>query len=337
MTKTAVVILNYNGAKFLKQFLPSVIQHSVEADIIVADNGSTDESILLLKQEFPIIKVISLNRNYGFCGGYNRALSQIEATYFVLLNSDVEVTSNWLTPMINLLERNNSIAAVQPKILSYYNKDSFEYAGAGGGFIDALGYPFCRGRLFDELEKDAGQYNDERQIFWATGACFVIRSEVFHHFNGFDEDFFAHMEEIDLCWKINRTPQCVYYCGGSTVYHVGAGTLGYGSPMKIYLNFRNGLSLLIKHLDPLELTYKIPIRIAFDWLATFVYLLKGQFKNSLAVVHAHAYLLANLKKTIIKRRNIRNQYATYARSGVYPGLIVVYKFLKRKSTINNPR
>jgi GT2 family glycosyltransferase len=210
MTKVAVVILNYNGERLLRQFLPSVVQHSAGADIFVADNGSTDLSLTILKTEFPSVRVVVLEQNYGFCGGYNRALGIISAEYYVLLNSDVEVTAGWLGPLKSLLDANSDIAAVQPKILSYTNRNAFEYAGAGGGFIDALGYPFCRGRLFDYSEEDRGQYDDEREVFWTSGACMMIRSKSFHEHGGFDEDFFAHMEEIDLCWKAVRPPASLF-------------------------------------------------------------------------------------------------------------------------------
>jgi GT2 family glycosyltransferase len=221
MNKIAVVILNYNGEKLLQQFLPSVLEHSKIATVIVADNASPDQSLEILKSQFPSVKVIALDKNYGFCGGYNRALKQVEAEYFVLLNSDVEVTPNWLDPIIDLFDSDPSIAAAQPKILSYHQKTHFEYAGAGGGFIDSLGYPFCRGRLFDFTEIDKGQYNDTREIFWATGACMVIRSKIYIDLGGLDEDFFTHMEEIDLCWRIQRAGYKVMYLGQSSVYHVG--------------------------------------------------------------------------------------------------------------------
>ena len=240
MTKTAVVILNYNGEKFLREFLPVVIKLSGNAKIVVADNGSTDLSVELLKQKFPTVELIRLDNNYGFCGGYNRALKQVEAEYYVLLNSDVEVTPEWLEPLVALLDSSSDIAAAQPKVLSYNDKDHFEYAGAAGGFMDSLGYPFCRGRLFDITEKDTGQYNDTREVFWATGACLIIRSAVYHKLGGLDEDFFAHMEEIDLCWKVQRAGHKVYYCGTSHVFHVGGGTLSKSNPRKTYYNLRNG-------------------------------------------------------------------------------------------------
>ncbi len=232
MSRTAVVILNYNGEKLLRDFLPSVVQYSGSAEVIVADNGSTDGSVACLEQMFPAVKLIRLDHNYGFCGGYNRALQQVDADYYVLLNSDVEVTAGWLGPMVALLDKQPAVAAVQPKILAWARKDLFEYAGAGGGYIDFLGYPFCRGRMFKTVETDNGQYNDSRPIFWATGACLMIRREAYHRFGGLDEDFFAHMEEIDLCWKLQRANAQIWYEGQSTVYHVGAGTLGYESPRK---------------------------------------------------------------------------------------------------------
>ena len=330
MSRTAVVILNYNGERLLRQFLPSVIQHSSSAEIIVADNHSTDQSVPLLQQSFPMIRLIQLSDNYGFCGGYNRALQQVDDDYVVLLNSDIEVTDGWLTPMIALLDNDPAIAAVQPKVLSYRHKNKFEHAGAAGGFIDVLGYPFCRGRVFDAVEEDNGQYNDEREVFWATGACLMIRTAAFKKFGGFDEDFFAHMEEIDLCWKLHRAGQKIFYCGQSTIYHVGAGTLDYNNPRKIYLNFKNGLSVLLKHLDTGELLYKLPIRIALDWIAAFKFLLQGEPKGFAAVIRAHHDFLFNLNRDIRKRNAIRKAYPTYADAMVYSGSIVFDYFLRGK-------
>lgn len=339
MILTAVVILNYNGEKLLKQFLPSVILHSEGASVIVVDNGSTDHSVPLLHREFPTVRVIELGENFGFCGGYNRALKQIDAFYYVLLNSDVEVTAGWLSPMVKLLQEDHTIAALQPKILSYHQKDHFEYAGAAGGYIDSLGYPFCRGRLLHGVETDRGQYNDNKQIFWATGACLMIRSSVYHTFNGLDEDFFAHMEEIDLCWRIQRTDYRIFYCGASEVYHVGAGTLGYDNPKKTFLNFRNGLQLLFKHLDTGELLYKLPFRMALDWLAAFVFLASGKTQNFLSVFRAHLDFLKNLRKYYHKRRTLHRHFPWYSRKNVYPGIILAAHYLLRKKVIdvNNPR
>ena len=330
MSHTAIVILNYNGEKLLQQFLPSVIQHSQQAEIIVADNGSTDQSLLILARHFPSVRIITLDKNHGFCGGYNRALKQVEADYYVLLNSDVEVTSHWLDPLVRLLDHDKQIASVQPKILSFRQKNKFEYAGAAGGLIDSLGYPFCRGRIFAHVEEDTAQYNDEVEVFWATGACMIIRSKLYHQFEGLDEDFFAHMEEIDLCWKLHRAGYKIYYSGKSAVYHVGAGTLDYNSPRKIYLNFRNGLSLIFKHLGRGEMMYKLPLRILLDWLAAFIFLIKFQPRYTLAVLRAHLHFLKNIKRDKAKRRAIQKDYPTYPRSVIAKGIILVYYYLMGK-------
>ncbi|RAW01700.1 glycosyltransferase family 2 protein [Pseudochryseolinea flava] len=332
MSRTAVVILNYNGEKLMRQFLPSVTQYSSNAEVIVADNGSTDGSLAMLQQEFPQVRTICLPKNYGFCGGYNASLKQVDADYYVLLNSDVAVTPGWLQPMIDLLDADPNVAAVQPKILSYHNQNLFEYAGAGGGFIDAFGYPFCRGRIFDTVEEDHGQYNDSRSIFWATGACMVIRAEVYHEFGGLDEDFFAHMEEIDLCWKIHRTGKKIFYVGASTVYHVGAGTLGYDSPRKTYLNFRNNLALLLKHLNPGEIIWKLPMRFLLDWLAAMVFVLKGKHKNGWAIIEAQGYFLSHLAVNLEKRKALRDKYPRYDRRTIYKGLLIKTYHLGAKKT-----
>lgn len=338
MIKTAVVILNYNGERLLPEFLPSVIQHSGDATIYVADNASTDNSIEILKKEFPSVRLIQLEKNFGFCGGYNRALAQVDAQYYVLLNSDVEVTAGWLTPMVCLLDADPNVAAVQPKILSYRNKNLFEYAGAAGGYIDSLGYPFCRGRIFDHLEEDHHQYDDERPIFWATGACFIIRASVYQHFKGLDEDLFAHMEEIDLCWKIQRTGNKIMYNGSSTVYHLGAGTLGYDSPKKVYLNFRNGLILIYKHLGGAELFVKLPSRIILDWTAAVVFALKGKFTHASQVIKAHLHFFGSLRKTRIKRQEIQQKYPSYSKESIHKGVIVFDYYLKgMKKYPSNPR
>jgi hypothetical protein len=329
MSRTAVVILNHNGEKLLQQFLPAVIAYSPAAEIIVADNASTDQSIPILQRDFPQVKLILLDRNYGFCGGYNRALKEVNADYVVLLNSDVAVTPGWLTPMTALLDENPHIAVVQPKICAFHQKDKFEHAGAAGGFIDSLGYPFCRGRIFDEVEFDTGQYDDIREIFWATGACCMMRSKTFHSFGGFDEDFFAHMEEIDLCWKIHRTDQRVFYCGKSTVYHVGAGTLPYGNPKKIYLNFRNGLSLIYKHLPLGELLYKFPLRLLLDAAAAVRFLTLGKVHHGWAVIRAYASFFAHLGRDRAKRKTIQ-QTPDYSRTSILRGSIIIQHFLLGK-------
>jgi GT2 family glycosyltransferase len=332
MSHTAIVILNFNGEKLLPEFLPSVIQHSGNARIIVADNGSTDSSLSILKDQFPTVAVIALERNYGFCGGYNKALKQVEAENYVLLNSDVEVTPGWLSAMEALLARDPTVGAVQPKILSHRERHLFEYAGAGGGFIDQLGYPFCRGRILDSVEKDMGQYNDTRQIFWATGACLMIRSGLYHEFGGLDEDFFAHMEEIDLCWKLQRRGMRIFYCGESVVYHLGAGTLGYSNPKKTYLNFRNGLSLISKHLDSGEILYKLPFRIILDWAAAIMFVFNGKARHAGAVLTAHMDFIIGIPSIAQKRRSLRNKYPHYSRQAIYPGFVVLNYFLKGRKT-----
>ncbi|MBX2965863.1 MAG: glycosyltransferase family 2 protein [Cyclobacteriaceae bacterium] len=343
MSKTAVVILNYNGEKLLQQFLPSVVQHTQHARIIVADNGSTDNSIEIIKVQFPSVEIIALDKNYGFCGGYNKALAQINSDYYVLLNSDVEVTANWLEPMTHLLDQHSTIAAVQPKILTWHQKDQFEYAGAGGGFIDSWGYPFCRGRMFDFTEKDTGQYNDTREVFWASGACLLIRSDVYHDLGGLDETFFAHMEEIDLCWKIHRMSRQVFYCGASTVYHVGAGTLPRNNPKKTYYNFRNGLSLIYKHMPDAQRWYKIPVRILLDMVAGLKFILEGNPKDGKAVFRAIKDFLGAKSHTKAERTALRVRFAPNM-SQVYDGMVILDYYLLGKKNIpaeklppNNPR
>lgn len=288
MKKVAVVILNWNGKALLERFLPILLQYTDNAitDIIVADNASTDNSISFLSENYPNLPLIKLPENYGFAEGYNQALSQIEAEYFVLLNSDVEVTPNWLTPLIDFLDNNPDTACVQPKILSERNKEYFEYAGASGGFIDKYGYPFCRGRIFATLEKDNDQYDDPIQIFWATGACMVIRSKDFDSVGGLDGTFFAHMEEIDLCWRLNARGRKVYCLPQSTVYHVGGATLSKESPRKTFLNFRNNMLMLYRNLGYENFKRLFYTRIFLDYLAALQMVLTGSFRNAKAIIEA---------------------------------------------------
>lgn len=325
----SVVILNFNGEKLLREFLPSVVKYSGEARIYVADNGSTDGSVTLLENEFPAVRLIRFNVNHGFCKGYNEAFTQVSADVYVLLNSDVRVTQDWLAPIVRIFEDHHDIDAVQPKVLSYRDPEKFEYAGAGGGLLDTLGYPFCRGRIFDRVEYDRGQYDDEREIFWATGACMAIRSEAYRRADGLDEDFFAHMEEIDLCWKIQRSGKRVFYTGRSVVYHLGAGTLGYGNPGKTFLNFRNNLSMLIKHLNNGELMIKIPVRVMLDWLAAFSFLIKGSPSNAWAILRAHRAVITLMGKNIRKRKALRKMHPGYPRQNIYSGLILLKYYFKR--------
>lgn len=285
----AVVILNWNGRKMLERFLPSLVRNTNEkgAFIVVADNGSTDGSLEFLSSAYPGIETICFDRNYGFTGGYNRALRQIEADYYVLLNSDIEVTENWLSPLLSFMEDNPEAGICQPKILSEAFRDSFEYAGASGGFIDKFGYPFCRGRIMSNVEKDCGQYDEAIECFWATGACLLIRSSLYHHLGGLDESFFAHMEEIDLCWRAKLMGYQVWCLPQSKVYHVGGGTLPNNSPRKLYLNFRNNLLMLHKNLPDSINSSRIRQRMWLDRASALVYLLSGKWSYFKAVLSAH--------------------------------------------------
>ena len=304
MTKTAVVILNYNGENYLKKFLPSVIAYSEDAEIIVADNKSTDHSLSILAQEFPMVKTIELEENYGFAGGYNKALEQVHAPYVVLLNSDVEVTEGWLLPLVTFLDEQPDYAACQPKIKDYNDRSKFEYAGASGGFIDALGYPYCRGRIFDSIEQDHGQYDAPTNVFWTSGACMIIRNELYKKAGGLDSDFFAHMEEIDLCWRIHSLGYQLRAVPQSEVYHVGGGTLSKLNPTKTYLNFRNGLFMLIKNLPLIDVIARVPLRFLLDWVASVKFLLEGNRQHSVAVLRAHFRVMAQFTTMFKKRKRL---------------------------------
>lgn len=317
MKKTAVVILNWNGTKLLEQFLPSVIQYSPEATIYVADNASTDDSVSFVAAHFPSVKIIQNTVNLGFAQGYNEALKNVEEEIYALINSDIEVTENWLQPVLNLFEKEANTAIIQPKILDFKNKEYFEYAGAGGGFIDKYGFPYCRGRIFDTLEKDNGQYNDTIEIFWASGACFFIRKEVYRKLNGFDPDFFAHQEEIDLCWRAFNTNHIVKYCGASTVYHVGGATLNAGSPKKTFLNFRNSLWMMLKNLPKGQLVVTLLIRMSLDGIAGIRFLTQGKVKHLLAILEAHFYFYTNLSKFLNKRGEVQSKKYFRINSIVY--------------------
>lgn len=323
----AIVILNWNGKSLLEKYLPSVIKYSCGYDVYVADNGSTDDSIELLNKEFPSVNIVTLDKNYGFTGGYNRALKQIEADYYVLLNDDVEVTHNWIQPIVELMNQNPNIAICQPKILSYVNKQKFEYAGAAGGYIDYLGYPFCAGRVFEYLEEDHGQYNEEREIFWATGAAMFVRSKVFRDLGGLDEDFFAHMEEIDFCWRAKNMGYKVMYCPKSVVYHYGGGTLTKVSPYKTFLNFRNNLLLLYKNLPKKELRKVMRKRKYLDLLAAIVFRITSSKSEYKAVINARK----EFKKIKDNFTNKRNEQVTTYPSEVYRRSLVFSSKIWRKN------
>ncbi len=324
--RVAVVILNYNGKKLLEQFLPSVIKYSPTAAVLVADNASTDDSVLFLEKNYAGVKLIKLAQNTGFAGGYNAALKQVDAEYFVLLNSDVEVTENWLEPLTSFLDENKSVASCQPKILSYSNKNLFEHAGASGGYIDYLGYPFCRGRLFTHLEEDSGQYNQPVEIFWASGACMFIRSKVFFEMGGFDDSFFAHMEEIDLCWRMKRKGYTLFVVPGSVVYHVGGGTLPKNNPRKTFLNFRNNLTMLFKNLPRNKIIPVMAVRFFLDIVAAFKFLFEGDFADSLAVVKAYISFYRN--RSIINKKRKAISDTKQIATAIYHGSIVFDYYVK---------
>lgn len=334
MKQIAVVVLNYNGKNYLSRFLPGLILNSPQADIIIADNASTDDSVTFLRENYPEIKLILLKENFGFTGGYNRAIVEIPNKWVILLNSDVEVTPDWITPLESYLEQHPNCAAIQPKILSYSDRNTFDYAGASGGFIDSLGYPFCRGRIFDTVEQDAGQYNDVREIAWATGAAMLVRKKLFLDIGGFDENFFAHMEEIDLCWRLRRSGFSIVVQPASTIYHVGGGTLDRTSPMKTCLNFRNSLWVLLKNLDSRKIIPYLFLRLSLDGVAGIKFILEGKFKHSWAIISAHFQFYAK----ILSYRKIRKSESEKIEllrigldnmNGTYSGSIVWAYYLKR--------
>ncbi len=331
MIKTAVVILNWNGRRFLEKFLPTLIKFTPNenTEIIIADNNSSDDSIEFLNKNYATLKQINFDKNYGFTGGYNKALKQIDAKYFVLLNSDIEVSENWLNPLIDLLDSDSTIAACQPKIKSFDNKNDFEYAGAAGGFIDKYGYPFCRGRILDNTETDTGQYNVIQDVFWATGACIVIRADLYNKVGGLDNDFFAHMEEIDLCWRLKNLGHRIVCNPNSTVFHVGGGTLPNNSPFKLYLNFRNNLFLLYKNL-PKDKLFKVLIpRMILDGVSAVTFLLKFSFSSYYAVLKAHIHFYKSIKKLRIKRRQLTSNITITYHKEIYSKSIVWDYYVKK--------
>lgn len=317
MKNIAVVILNWNGVKLLEQFLPTLIQYSPEADIYVADNASTDSSIAFVQQNFPTVKIVQNDSNYGFAQGYNEALKHIEASIYALVNSDIEVTENWLQPISATFDKEPQTAIIQPKLLDYKNKSFFEYAGAAGGFIDQYGYPYCRGRIFETIEKDNGQYDDECDIFWASGACFFIRSAVYKELNGFDNDFFAHQEEIDLCWRTINKGYTIKYNPKSVVYHVGGATLQQGNPKKTFLNFRNSLLMLTKNLPAASLFWILFCRMILDGIAGIQFLSQGKWVHFTAILKAHFSFYRLFPNTYKKRNAFQTKKYYKAKSIVF--------------------
>ncbi len=332
MKKVSVIILNWNGRKMMEQYLPSVCSFSQGDDyeVVVADNGSDDDSVAFLKENYPQVRLICFPKNYGFAEGYNRAIAQTESEYVVLLNSDVEVTEGWLQPLVSYLDGHEEVAACQPKLLAYTDKGKFEYAGAAGGFLDAYGFPFCRGRIFSETEEDKGQYDAIRQIFWATGAALFIRKSVYEGVGGLDDSFFAHMEEIDLCWRLNSRGHQVVCVPQSMVYHLGGGTLNANHPRKTYLNFRNNLLMIYKNETEDNLKKVLRARFFFDYLAAFVFLLKGETANFKAVRKARNDFYEIRDQYNEKRsENLRCQSVRHFPIN-YAGSIVFSFYAKRK-------
>ena len=327
--KVAVVILNWNGRELLEKFLPAVVKFSAQATVYVADNASTDNSVVYVSEFFPSVKIIQNKVNGGYAKGYNDALKSLSEDIFVLLNSDVEVTENWLYPVISEFEKNNSVVAAQPKILDYKNKDYFEYAGAAGGFIDKFGYPFCRGRIFNTVEKDDGQYNDVSEIFWASGACLFVKADAFWQAGGLDEDYFAHQEEIDLCWRLQAKGGKILYVGASKVYHVGGATLAALNPKKTFYNFRNSLLNLLKNAGGTIVFSSIFIRMLLDAVAAFQFLLQGKPKHFLAVLKAHFSFYGFIPKFLQKRGKFASKSKYFSTKSV-----VFQYFIKRKKVFN---
>lgn len=328
LNKVAIVILNWNGKEMLKQFLPSVIAHSPEAKIYIADNASTDDSVSFLKSEYPLLSIIENKENNGYSAGYNQALQHIEAEYYILLNSDVEVETGWIAPIIDMMDEDHNIAASQPKIRSFHDRSMFEYAGAAGGFIDKDGYMFCRGRLFNHFEKDDGQYDGIKEIFWASGACLFIRAELFHEVSGLDDDFFAHMEEIDLCWRLKNKGYKILFNSDSVVYHVGGGTLSKNNPTKTYLNFRNNLFLLTKNYFEGNYFLKLFYRLILDGLAAVKFLLDGHPDHSIAILKAHFSFYSKFRSFYKKRLVVKKEVKRFNSVGMYKKSIVFDYFIK---------
>ncbi len=332
MSSAAVIILNYNGVHFLEKFLPSVVAHSPGHRLIVADNASTDNSLAFLADVYPQIEVLSFDQNHGFAQGYNLALRDIDNLYSVLLNSDVEVTAGWIEPVLELMERDDQVVAAQPKVRSYHQPDYFEHAGAAGGYIDQLGYPFCRGRIVEQVERDTGQYDDSVPVFWASGACFFVRTEVFRRLGGFDPLFHAHMEEIDLCWRLQAANHRVCYQPRSVVYHVGGGTMPATNPHKTYLNFRNSTGMLYKNTPRRQLWRRVLLKLSLDGVAALRFLLQGKGPDAWAVLRA----MLDFGRQRTQWKNSRDRVLQKLGSApvMMPRLLVVERYLKGKKSFS---
>ena len=325
--KIAIVILNWNGKELLEKFLPSIVAYSLEdAEVYVADNNSTDDSIDFIKENYPQVQIIQNKINGGYAKGYNDALKHVEADVYALVNSDIEVTKNWLKPIKAVFEKNGNTAIVQPKLLDFKNKTKFEYAGAAGGFVDFMGYPFCRGRVFMELEQDQGQFNDVADIFWASGACFFIKSAIYHKLGGFDEQYFAHQEEIDLCWRVQNEGYKIKYVGTSEVYHVGGATLQESNPQKTYLNFRNSLFTISKNVPKRFVFIVVFLRLLLDGVAGLKFIFELRPVHTWAILKAHLSFYWHLRKMLSKRRALSFKQTNY----FYCFSIVWEHFILRK-------
>ena len=333
--KTAVVILNWNGKHLLEQFLPKVIACSPNAEVVVADNASSDDSVAMMRRTFPSVTIIENPSNNGYAGGYNEALAQVDADYYVLLNSDIEVTPNWIEPVIKHFETDPLVAAIQPKIRAFKQRNQFEYAGAAGGYLDRLGFPFCRGRIFEECEVDNGQYDDVKEVFWASGACMFVRASVFHECEGFDELFFAHMEEIDLCWRMKNRGYKILVEPASVVFHIGGGTLSKSNWRKTYLNFRNNLELIYKNIEGKYLFRSLFMRMTLDGIAAFKFLFTNGFSHFYAIIRAHLHFYRKLPSIRQKRRKLKALEHNRNSTGVYMGSIVADYFIRGKKTFRD--
>lgn len=332
---TAVVILSYNGRKWHEQFLPLIVAEAASGyDVVVVDNASTDDTYQYLQETFPEVKALQIAVNKGFANGYYEALKLISAKYYVLLSADFEVTHNWFPPLLHAMHQYEGLAACQPKIRYWREREYFEYAGAGGGFMDKFGYLFCRGRIFNDLEKDHGQYDDDIETFWASGGCLMVRADLYHHVGGLDADLYAHMEEIDLCWRLKNAGYKIGYVGGSTVYHVGGSVISYGSPQKLYYNFRNNLILLLKNERGGKLLWLFPVRLVLDGIAGLQMLVAGKAKETMIIVKAHFHFYKSLGKWLRKRKEYQKKVTHRNETGIYQKSIVWQYFALRKKTFD---
>lgn len=320
---TAVVILSYNGRKWHELFLPKILEEAESGyDVILVDNASTDDTLQYLQETYPNIKIVQIAVNRGFANGYYEALNQIQAKYYILLSTDFEVTTNWFPPLLAAMHRYQGLAACQPKIRYWREREYFEYAGAGGGFIDNFGYLFCRGRIFNDLEKDNGQYDDDIEVFWASGGCLMVRADLYHQLGGLDLDLYAHMEEVDLCWRLKNAGYKIGYVGGSTVYHVGGSVISYGSPQKLFYNFRNNLILLLKNESTTRLLWLFPVRLMLDGVAGLQLLLTGKFMGTYTILRAHFNFYGSIGKWVRKRKEAKRQVTVRNKEGIYPKSIL---------------